>query len=140
MIMKNGPVLIVNDDKDDRELLLDAWNDLGFTNSLIFFRTGEDVLAYLKSDKPTPFLILCDVDLSQMNGFELKRRIFEDDASYYKSIPFIFWSAGASEAQIEKSYDLGGNGFFIKETTYKGLQKSLSDIVGYWSKSVVPER
>ena len=137
--MNQGPVLIVSDDTDDRELLLDAWNDLGFENSLIFFSKGEDVLDYLKSDKPVPFLILCDVNLKLMNSFKLKEKILEDSIINYKSIPFIFWSTEASKAQIQKAYDLGGNGFFLKDNTYKGLQDSLSDIVGYWSKSIVPQ-
>jgi CheY-like chemotaxis protein len=137
--MNHGPVLIVNDDSDDKEILQDAWNDLGYPNPLLFFNDGKDVLSYLKSDKPTPFLILCDVNLPVMNGFELKEKILENDASNYKSIPFVFWSSEVSKSQIEKSYDLGGNGFFIKDNTFGGLKKSLSDIVGYWSKSIVPE-
>ena len=137
--MNSGPVLIVSDDYDDRELVQEAWNDLGFLNTLLFFESGKDVLAYLKSDKPTPFLILCDVNLPSMNGFELKEKILEDSSSNYKSIPFVFWSSGASKAQIEKSYDLGGVGFFIKDNTFEGLKKSLHDIVEYWAKSIVPE-
>jgi CheY-like chemotaxis protein len=74
-----------------------------------------------------------------MNGFELKEKILQDTSANYKSIPFVFWSAAVSKSQIEKSYDLGGNGFFLKENTFDGIKKSLSDIVGYWSKSIVPD-
>ena len=137
--MNKGPVLIVNDDVDDKELLQEAWSELGFPNDLLFFENGNDVLSYLKSEKPTPFLILCDVNLPSMNGFELKEKILQDTSANYKSIPFVFWSAAVSKSQIEKSYDLGGNGFFLKENTFDGIKKSLSDIVGYWSKSIVPD-
>lgn len=137
--MSTGPILIVNDDVDDREFLKEAWEELGYPNQLIFFTSGSDVIQYLDSKKPTPFLILCDVNLPKMDGFELKEKILADDIARYKSIPFVFWSDYVSKAQIEKSYDLGGNGFFIKGQTSEEIMKSLRDIVNYWANCKVPE-
>jgi PleD family two-component response regulator len=74
-----------------------------------------------------------------MDGFELKRRLYEDDSLFYKAIPFVFWSSEASKEQIKKSYDLGGNGFFIKESTFNAVRTSLVEIMQYWLKSKVPE-
>ena len=137
--MTNGPVVIVNDDVDDRLILEDVWKELDFSNQLVFFNNGEDVLRYLQSEKTPPFLILCDVNIRRMDGFELKERILEDSTINYKSIPFVYWSDEVSKSQIEKSYDLGGNGFFVKGNTFEGIKKSLLSIVDYWSKSKVPE-
>jgi CheY-like chemotaxis protein len=131
--------LIVDDDTDDRDLLQDAWKELEFDNELIFFGTGEEVLTYLLEEKVSPFLILCDVNIPKMDGFELKAKLLENPEINYTSIPFIFWSSLASNAQIQKSYDLGGNGFFIKENTFEGLKQSLIHIVEYWKKSKVPD-
>ena len=74
-----------------------------------------------------------------MDGFELKERILEDNLMNYKSIPFVYWSDEVSNSQIEKAYDLGGNGFFIKGTTFSAIKKSLKEIVEYWSDSKIPE-
>ncbi len=137
--MNNAPILIVDDDADDREFLQDAWEELKLPNPLIFFDNGEDVLQYLKSEKPIPFLILCDVNLPKMDGFELKAKILQDAATNYKSVPFVFWSNAVSKAQTQKAYDLGVNGFFVKESSFDELKKSLIDIVNYWTKSKVPE-
>ena len=137
--MNNGPVLIVDDDEDDKELVIDAWKELDYGNELIFMTHGQEVLAYLKSGKPTPFLILCDVDIPKMDGFELKEKILDDSNSHYKSIPFVFWSSGVSKAQIQRAYDLGVNGFFVKENSFEGIKTSLKNIVAYWAESVVPE-
>ena len=139
MEIKKMPVLIVNDDNDDRELLQDAWKELGYVNPLLFFNNGEDVLQYLASEKPTPFIILCDVNIPKMDGFELKERILEHSSMNYKSIPFVYWSDEVSNSQIEKSYDLGGNGFFVKGNTFAEIKKSLKEIVEYWSDSKIPE-
>jgi CheY-like chemotaxis protein len=137
--MNDGPVLIVDDDKDDWTILKDAWNELGYENPLIFFSSGNEVIEYLKSEKKTPFIILCDVNIPKMDGFELKRKILEDDNSNYKSIPFVFWSSAVSKAQIQRAYDLGVNGFFLKEDRFDALKQTLKEIVNYWKKSVVPE-
>ena len=137
--MNNGPVLIVDDDSDDQEFLEEAWKELGYSNALLFLTSGEQVLDYLYSKKETPFLIICDVNLPGMDGFELKEKILENIEANYKSIPFVFWSATASKAQIQKAYDLGGNGFFLKDDNFAALKESLVQIVEYWRKSRVPE-
>ncbi len=112
--MDTAPILIVDNDKDEWEFLQDAWGELEYSNQLIFFSNGEEVLNYLKKEKTVPFLIICDVNLHKMNGFELKKKLLDDNLVNYKSIPFVFFSNTATKAQIEKSYDLGSNGFFIK--------------------------
>ena len=137
--MNDGPILIVDDDMDDREFLQEAWKDLPFENELIFFDTGLEVLDYLKSEQVTPFLILCDVNLPKLNGFQLKEKIRESAFTNHKSIPFVFWSTSASVEQIQTAYAPGVNGFFIKESTFEKVKESWVDIVKYWRKSRVPE-
>jgi len=137
--MNTAPILIVDDDADDRDFLQHAWKELNYSNPLIFLNTGEELLNYLDTEKTPPFLILCDVNIPKMDGFKLKEKILEDPKMHYKSVPFIYWSSLASKAQIQKAYDLGGNGFFIKECTFEKIKQSLIDIVNYWQKSIVPE-
>ncbi len=71
--MNNGPVLIVDDDTDDMELLQQAWKELKYPNILIFLNSGDQALNYLKSDNTVPFLILCDVNIPRVDGFESVR-------------------------------------------------------------------
>jgi hypothetical protein len=53
-----SPISIIDDDSDDRQLLKDAWQDLGYPNQLLFFDKGKDLLHYLTTEKTIPFLIL----------------------------------------------------------------------------------
>jgi CheY-like chemotaxis protein len=135
--MNKGPVLVVDVDPEDRELLHDAWDELGFPNALIFLSNGDEVLQYLRSGN-IPFLILCDVNIPRMDGFELKKQILEEPEMNFKSIPFVYWSNEASKAQIQKAYELGGNGFFVKDNTFHDMKQSLIDIVRYWRNSKTP--
>jgi CheY-like chemotaxis protein len=137
--VNEGPVYIVDEDDDDQEFVKEVWKELGYTNELLFFQNGERVLHHLKTDSTVPFLILCDVNIPRMDGFELKDRLLETTSLYHKSIPFVFWSTQASEEQIKKAYDLKVNGFFIKDSNLPDLKASLATIVEYWQKSQVPE-
>ena len=137
--MNDGLIFIVDEDEDDREFVKHVWKELKYKNELMFFSDGDSLLKHLKTNTTIPFLILCDVNIPKMDGFELKKRLYDDDSLFYKSIPFVFWSSQASKEQIKKSYDLGGNGFFIKESTLNGFKVALSEIMQYWLKSKVPE-
>ena len=138
--MNTEPILIVDGDKDEWEFLQNAWEGLEYPNQLIFFSDAEEVLSYLKKEKIIPFLIICDVNLHKMNGFELKKKLLEDNLINYKSIPFVFFSNTATKAQIEKSYELGTNGFFIKGKNIEEIKNTLMDIVNYWARSKTPNK
>jgi CheY-like chemotaxis protein len=136
--MNDRPIFIVDDDIDDREILEDAWRELEFKNPLKFFKNGEDVISHLKKEPTVPFLIISEFDLPKMNGYELKKKLLEHKSTNFKSIPFVFLSASASQHHIEKAYDVCTNGYFIKEASFEKLKQQLVDIVKYWSASRVP--
>jgi CheY-like chemotaxis protein len=137
--MNDGPVYVVDDDDDDLEIIKEVWQELGYKNELRFFSNAESVLRQIKNEPVVPFLIICDVNVPKMGGFELKRQVMESETLYYKSIPFVFWSTQASKEQIKKAYDLRVNGFFIKENRIADVKASLATIMEYWFKSAVPE-
>jgi DNA-binding NarL/FixJ family response regulator len=57
-----------------------------------------------------------------------------------KSVPFIFWSTSASEAQIKRAYDLSAHGFFLKGRDYSDLKEKIREMVAYWSDSLAPQQ
>lgn len=137
--MNDGPVVIVDDDQDDLDIVTEVWNELGYKNKLVFFHSAESALHFIETDPTVPFLIVCDVNVPRMGGFELKRRVLGVDNLYYKSIPFVFWSTQASREQIRKAYDLCVNGLFIKGSSMQEVKASFKAIAEYWLRSIVPE-
>ena len=135
----NSPVIIIDDDVDDHDFVRDVWTELGFRNKLIFFTTADELLSYLEADSPTPFLVLCDVNLPSMNGFELRKKLLENPNPKGRSVPFIFWSNAASEEQVRKAYDLSVHGFFIKQSSYEKLKDAFNKIMQYWFLNQQPE-
>src|SRR4051812_8228741 len=112
--MNTAPILVVDDDLDEQDFIMQAWEELPFENELVFFTNADDVIKYLKEQEVAPFLIISDVNLNKTSGFELKDKLLHDKSLNHKSIPFVFFSNSAPNKQVSKSYDLGSNGFFIK--------------------------
>jgi len=137
--MNNRPIYIVDDDSDDEEIVKEAFDDLGITNELKFFRTAEAVLTELRKSPEVPFIIISDIKLPKMDGFALREKILEEPPITDKSIPFIFWSTNASEAQIKKAYDLSVHGFFLKGRSFKEIKEKIHEMVSYWSDSLAPQ-
>lgn len=135
--MNTNPIYIVDDDSDDEDLIRDALEELNIKNEVKFFRTAEGVLTELRKED-VPFIIISDVNLPKMDGFALREQILNEAEAKDKSIPFIFWSTTASDAQIKRAYDLSAHGFFIKGRTYSELKEKLQEMVKYWSDSMAP--
>jgi CheY-like chemotaxis protein len=135
--MNDAPVFIIDDDPDELEIAQEIWPELGFNHPLEVFSQPEDLIRRLR-EKINPFLIICDVNLRKMDGFALRKKLTEETALSYKSIPFVFWSTTASDDQIKRGYDSGGHGFFIKGTNYIEIKESLKLIMAYWTESKAP--
>jgi CheY-like chemotaxis protein len=137
--MNNAPIYIADDDAEDEDIIRDAFDDLGITNPLKFFVSAEGVLNELRKNEEVPFIIISDINLPKMDGFELRRKILEESSLSDKSIPFIFWSTSASDAQIKRAYDLSVHGFFLKGRSYAELKERIQEMVAYWSDSLAPQ-
>jgi CheY-like chemotaxis protein len=136
--MKPAPVIIVDDEPDEHDLMKVIWEELKLSYPLISFTSGQRLIDYLRTDEEIPFLIICDIHLSAMDGFELRKQILENDSSKFKSVPFIFWSGSASESEVKEAYHLSSHGFFIKPSSFNALKDLIKDIIAYWHKSEIP--
>jgi CheY-like chemotaxis protein len=135
-----NPILIVDDDTDELEMINEAWTHLKIARPIYFFNSGNALIEYLLSTSETPFFILCDVNLPSETGFDIKKRITESTELKYKSVPFIFWSTAASEKQVQYAYDLPAQGFFFKPGNFTELCDTFNTILDYWQKSQHPKR
>lgn len=138
--MNENPILIVDDDQEDLDLIKDVAEHLKLSRPIHYFKSGEQLESFLQASAYAPFLIICDVNLPEEDGFAIKRRISENPELKYKSVPFIYWSTDASEKQIQHAYDLPAQGFFFKPTNFNELCDTFETILHYWQKSQHPKR
>ena len=69
---KEGPIIIIEDDADDRFLLEEVFTSLDYLNKRIYFVDGQEALDYLLQMDSAPFLILSDINMPRLDGFELR--------------------------------------------------------------------
>lgn len=138
--MNQSPILIVDDDQDDLEMIKEAAVKINITRPIHFFRNGQELIDFLRNSTDSPFLIISDVNLPSETGFDIRKSIYDDTELKYKSVPFIFWSTAASEKQIQFAYDLPAQGFFFKPSHFEELCDTFKTIIDYWQKSQHPKR
>jgi CheY-like chemotaxis protein len=132
---KSGPIVIVEDDKDDQELFQDILKEIGVQNELLFFVRCSEAYHYLKTTPEQPFIIISDVNLPEQNGVEFKRSIDEDPELRQKSIPFVFLSTSVEKKLVDTAYkEMTVQGFFQKKPNYGELKSVLRMIVEYWKE------
>lgn len=129
---KKGVILLIDDDRDDRELLEEVLKHLNIKNKILSFTDGRSALEYLKSTTDQPFLILSDINMPIMDGIELRKEVNADDVLRKKSIPFVFLSTTATRETVNQAYEMSVQGFFQKPSTMKELTTLLTLICRYW--------
>ena len=135
---KTGPIIIVEDDLEDQEVIAEVLQMNGVKNEIKFFDNGMLALDFLLQTPDRPFLILCDINMPVMNGLELRHEINNSDYLTQKSIPFVFYTTHAEKHAVERAYAMSVQGFFQKPGTITEIQQLLDQIISYWSSSHHP--
>ncbi|MGZ8538239.1 MAG: response regulator, partial [Flavisolibacter sp.] len=119
---KYGPIIVIEDDMDDQEILVGIFENLGYKNKIVYFADGNLALDYLNKTDVQPFLILSDINMPKINGFELRNKIFTNELLQTKCIPYLFFTTGANKKAVTDAYALSVQGFFIKPASIQGLE------------------
>lgn len=103
-------ILVVEDDDISQFLIQKMMDDLGFKHHIV--SNGLDAIEVLEK---TPFdLVLMDIEMPIINGFETTRRIRNSDNSINRHIPIIGISANPLENNIESYVKMGMNDYISK--------------------------
>lgn len=133
-MVTQGPIIIVEDDVDDQELLKEIFSELEVPNMLQFFSSCQQAYDYLVSSMEKPFLIISDINVPAMTGLDFCRKIRGTEFLRKKTIPFIFLSTTHDQKVIIKAYEMSVQGFFVKPNSVNELKDIVRMIVGYWDK------
>lgn len=135
---RNGPVIIIEDDADDKEILEEVFRNLGYTNELLFFEDGQEALDFLNTSEKIPFLILSDINMPRLDGFALRDKIKMDAKLQLKCIPYLFFTTASSQKAVIDAYSLSAQGFFVKQNSMAELEKTITVIMEYWKRCAAP--
>ena len=136
--MTNKTILLVEDNLDDVELTLRALKKNKIQNEVTIATDGVEALDYLfgkgkylnRDLSVMPILILLDLKLPKIDGFEVLRQI---RANYLtKRIPVVILSSSNQEQDIMNGYNLGVNSYVRKPVDFNQFAEAVSHLGLYW--------
>lgn len=136
---KQGPIIFIEDDLDDQEIVADVFKSLDCKNEIIFFSEAEKALEYLTATKVKPFIIFSDINMPKLNGMELRDKVRENEELEIKSIPYLFFTTSAEQKHVIDAYSKSIQGFFIKPSSFNEIKDVIKIIMDYWHKCVSPD-
>jgi CheY-like chemotaxis protein len=142
---KTAHILLVEDNPMDVELTLTAFREAKLCNKIHAVLNGQDALDYTfgrgqyanRELYPKPDLILLDIKLPGIDGFEVLRQI--KATPIVKRIPVIMLTSSKEEGDRALSYDNGVNSYIIKPVSFRCFMDVVTQINGYWlSLNIAP--
>jgi|SRR5688572_17632665 len=135
---KTGPIIIIEDDHDDQEILTEVFSELNYPNEIIFFGDGEEALNFLITTATEPFIIFSDINMPKLNGVELREKVHNNEDLRLKSIPYLFFTTTAEQKHVIDAYSKSIQGFFTKPSNFDKLKSTVKTIVEYWQECISP--
>jgi len=135
---KLAHLLLVEDNRMDVELTLDAFREAKLLNNIHVATNGQEALDYLfgreqyadRSAFPLPSLVLLDLKLPGIDGFEVLRQI--KSTPLLKRLPVVILTSSKEEGDRALSYDHGANSYLVKPVSFDGFLGVVRQIEGYW--------
>jgi len=137
-----NPVLLVEDNLDDVLITKRAWKKGKINADLYIVNNGEDALDFIHKrndyhDAPLPSLMLLDLKMPKMNGFEVLRHIKEDKD--LRKLPIIILTTSPRSSDIDRAYELGCNSYIVKPVGFENFIEAVIKIDSFWLElSVTP--
>ncbi len=136
--------LMAEDSPDDILITKRAWKKSNIKNKLYIVEDGEEALDFLYKrrqhlDAPSISLLLLDLNMPKMNGFEVLKTIKKD--AELMRLPVIVLTTSNRDDDIERAYNLGCNSYIVKPVNYNHFLEAVIDIHRYWiSLCEIPTR
>lgn len=129
-------VLIVDDSSSMRAVIKKIISISGFKMDRCFEAgNGKEALDVLARDWVD--VIVSDINMPEMNGFELLENLGKD--SLFKEIPVIVITTEGSEKHMHRAIDLGAKGFIKKPFYPEEVKKVLCDVIGVTDEGIYEE-
>lgn len=136
--MTKQPILIAEDDADDRYLIQTAFSEIGYPEQIDFVENGIEVFSYLDNiyanndnvEKALPGFILLDLNMPKKDGREVLKELKQHPV--FKKIPVIVFTTTKNEIEIKRCYELGANSYVVKPISFDALLKVVENIRSFW--------
>ena len=141
MEQRRRPILVVEDNPIDQELIGLAFKRAATENPVITVSDGAEALSFLKGDSPGerrrasdfPAVIILDLAMPRMDGFEFLRRL-KAEASLAR-IPVVVLTTSQFDGDLNQSYALGASSCLTKPGDFAQMVKIAREVDSYWCRT-----
>jgi len=131
-------ILLVDDSSDECLLTRRAFLKANVLNPVYVVSSGEEALAYLsgtgrysnRAEFPLPGLILLDLNMPGMDGFEVLRWIRSRPG--LTRLRVVVLTASNDVRDVNLAYQLGANSFLVKPADFERFVEISQALSGYW--------
>ncbi len=136
--MKLIDILLVEDNPDHVILTKKVLEDYRVANKVYIVTDGAEALDFIYhrgkygngSDAPRPGLILLDVKLPKVDGFEVLVQLKNDPE--HSSIPIVMLTTSARDEEVARGYAEGANSYVTKPVKFDEFAEKVKNIGMYW--------
>ncbi|GIK52885.1 MAG: response regulator [Planctomycetaceae bacterium] len=132
------PILLVEDNEDDVELILHAFRRTNLANEVVVARDGQQALDFLHrrgefSSRPdvNPGLVLLDLKLPKVDGLAVLKDIKATKS--LKRLPVVVFTSSREEKDQLESYDFGVNAYVVKPLDFKDFIVAIGEVGLFWA-------
>lgn len=129
-------ILLVEDNPDDEALAIRALRKNEIKSKVEVARDGAEALARLFEEGLSPSLILLDLKLPKLDGFEVLRRIRENERT--RLIPVVILTTSKQDRDLVDGYSLGANSYIRKPIDFKEFTEVVRQLGQYWLSTNQP--
>ena len=136
--MTEREILLVEDNPDDELLMLRALRKNGVAGGVAVAHDGVEALEYLFSTEhqagdpheTLPRLILLDLKLPRLNGFEVLERLRADERT--RLLPVVILTSSRERRDVLEGYGLGANSYVRKPVDFEKFLVTVEQLKRYW--------
>lgn len=136
--MKDGTILLVEDNPDDEELTLRALQKNNIANDVIVAHDGQEALDYLwgqgaydgRDASQTPAVVLLDLKLPKVDGLEMLRQMRGDART--ELLPVVILTSSKEEQDLINGYKLGANAYVRKPVDFDQFREAVLQLGLFW--------
>jgi two-component system, response regulator len=136
-VIRSRVILLVEDNPNDVELTLRAFEKSNVIDEIVVVRDGEQAIHYLFSTGPhtgrdpmMPDVVLLDMKLPKIDGLGVLRRMRADERT--RRLPVVMLTSSKEEKDVITSYDLGANSFVRKPVDFGEFVDAARHLGIYW--------
>jgi two-component system, response regulator len=127
----SGPILLVDDSVDDRDLTIMALRDSNVANEIDIARDGEEALRYFDDpSRPLPALVLLDLKLPKIMGLDVLARLRAEERT--RTVPIVVLTSSGEESDRERSYVSGVNAYVRKPVGFEEFSEAVRRVGLFW--------